>query len=281
MPHGLSESEKFAYATFRLECTLRNGEVSSGTAFHFRLHDNGTHSVHVLVTNKHVVQDAVEGRFDFHLRDTSGAPIPGTVPITLPDFERRWFPHPDPEVDLCIMETISFTNEMIKNGHLPFVMQLGKGAILTDKEEENLVALEEVVMVGYPSGIWDPINKMPILRRGVTATHPKLDYNGRPEFLIDAACYPGCSGSPVFLYNLGVFPVKNRGVALGVRNKLLGVLYAGPQHTVEGEIQIKNIPTGKRAVVASEIPINLGVVIKAKRILDFEKVITPSPPVKP
>lgn len=280
MPHGLSESEKLAYATFRIECTLSNGDVSTGTAFHFRFHDTGTDSVHVLVTNKHVVQDADEGTLAFHLRNKSGAPIPESAAITIPQFGRRWFPHPDPEVDLCIMETHSIVEEISKNGLLPFVMQLRKADILSDEEEKHLDALEDIIMVGYPDGIWDPVNNMPILRRGVTATHPRLDYNGRPEFMIDASCYPGSSGSPVFLFNRGVFPVKNRGMMMGTRNKLLGVLYAGPQHTAEGEIQIRNIPTGKRAVVTTEIPNNLGVVIKAKRILDFEKLITPLPPVK-
>ena len=41
---------------------------------------------------------------------------------------------------------------------------------------------------------------MPILRRGTTATPIALNFEGRPEFLIDAAVYPGSSGSPVFVY---------------------------------------------------------------------------------
>ncbi|MBN8900235.1 MAG: hypothetical protein J0H57_04305, partial [Rhodospirillales bacterium] len=30
-------------------------------------------------------------------------------------------------------------------------------------------ALEDVLFVGYPSGVWDQVNLMPILRRGTTA----------------------------------------------------------------------------------------------------------------
>lgn len=52
-------------------------------------------------------------------------------------------------------------------------------------------------MVGYPDGIWDEFNNQPIVRRGITATHPKNDFNGKGEFLIDAVCFPGSSGSPV------------------------------------------------------------------------------------
>ncbi len=44
-------------------------------------------------------------------------------------------------------------------------------------------------MIGYPNGIWDEANNMPIIRRGITATHPNFNYNGKPEFMIDAACF--------------------------------------------------------------------------------------------
>ena len=47
--------------------------------------------------------------------------------------------------------------------------------------------------------IRDRVNALPILRRGSTATALALDFEGRAEFLIDAAVYPGSSGSPVFV----------------------------------------------------------------------------------
>jgi hypothetical protein len=82
-----------------------------------------------------------------------------------------------------------------------YFMALGKEIIPTAEQLEGLAALEDIVMVGYPIGLWDKVNNMPIIRRGITATHPKLPYNGREEFMIDAACFPGSSGSPVVLYN--------------------------------------------------------------------------------
>ncbi len=53
------------------------------------------------------------------------------------------------------------------------------------------------------------------------------------------------------------------------RIKLLGVLYAGPQHTVEGEVKIVNVPTQQKAVSLG-IPNNLGIVIKAEQLHAFE-----------
>jgi hypothetical protein len=48
-------------------------------------------------------------------------------------------------------------------------------------------------MVGYPNGLWDTANNFPLIRRGVTATHIKNNYNGKSEFVIDIACYGGSS----------------------------------------------------------------------------------------
>lgn len=39
-------------------------------------------------------------------------------------------------------------------------------------------------------------------RRGITATNINFDYNGKKEFVIDAACFPGSSGFPVFIWKV-------------------------------------------------------------------------------
>ena len=54
-------------------------------------------------------------------------------------------------------------------------------------------------MIGYPDGIWDSVNNLPVIRKGITATHPHISWNGKTEFLTDIASFPGSSGSPYFL----------------------------------------------------------------------------------
>jgi hypothetical protein len=58
----------------------------------------------------------------------------------------------------------------------------------------------------------------------------------------------------------------------GMRLKLLGILYAGPQHTATGEIEIVNVPVKQQPVAISRIPSNLGIVIKSEKLLDFENI---------
>jgi len=155
-----------------------------------------------------------------------------------------------------------------------FHRSFDKRLVASSKLLGELTALEEILMIGYPVGIWDSSNNMPIFRSGITATHPNIDYNGRKEFLIDCACFPGSSGSPGLLYNFGSYRDKRGNTVIGTRIALLGVLYAGPQFTVEGEIRVIPIPTQMEPVPVSRIPTNLGVVIKAEMLLDFEPIFT-------
>lgn len=82
----------------------------------------------------------------------------------------------------------------------------------------TLAAIEPVVVLGHPLGLADTDTGLPIARSGITATDPKRPFRGRPEFLVDAPCYPGSSGSPVLRYA----PADDVPIAL------LGVLVGGP-----------------------------------------------------
>jgi len=51
---------------------------------------------------------------------------------------------------------------------------------------------------------------------------------------------------------------------------LLGILYAGPQSTATGEIIMS--PNFMKPISISRIPSNLGLIIKAERILELEEL---------
>lgn len=121
---------------------------------------------------------------------------------------------------------------------------------------------------GYPIGLSDIYNHKPIIRKGITASHPKKNYKGKDEILVDMACFPGSSGSPVFIFNQGSYTVPE-GLAFGNRILLLGVLYGGPQFNAQGILTFHNLPNVPIPVV--NIPTNLGMIIKSNKILEFEK----------
>ncbi len=268
-----SATEKLTFSTVRIECQLKSGEISNGTGFFFHFFEIGESFVPVIVTNKHVIENAVYGRFYLNLADSNGQPTGQHAKFTIEQFELGWIKHPDSDVDLCIFPMAETTRKVQESGRNLFIISLDKSLILSVTELAQLTALEEIIMIGYPNGIWDAFNNKPIIRRGITATHPNLLYNGKEEFMIDAACFPGSSGSPVFLFNPGGYANREDTFVLASRLKFLGVLYAGPQHTATGEIKVINIPTQQKSVTISRIPNNLGLIIKAHRLIEFENII--------
>jgi hypothetical protein len=266
----LSPAEQFAHSTVRIECDIQGGGIGTGTGFFYSLDKDGDKHIPVIVTNKHVVSGATKGRFLLTLRNDDGAPdIGNTKSFELDNFQNRWLSHPDDDVDLCVMPIAPLLKEAEATNTQFYFVTLDKDLIPTEDDKKDMLGLESVLMVGYPNGLWDEVNNLPIFRKGVLASDYKRDWNGKKEFLIDAACFPGSSGSPVLLFEIGNYQTRSA-LVMGSRIKLLGILYAGPQHTIHGDVQVVTVPTQQKAIPVVGIPNNLGIIIKSEQLLEFE-----------
>lgn len=266
--------EQVQHATVMIRCINKKGEHSSGTGFLFAFFRHEGKEVPAVVTNKHVVVGAEKGSFRWTLKNSGGGPDYGKFHDVVfdQDFEKGWLPHPDPAVDLVIFPLAKILETLAAGGNSPYTTSADVKTIPTDEIFKDLLPLEDVLIVGYPDGISDIRNNIPVFRRGITATPVNIDFEGRKEFLIDAAIFPGSSGSPVFVYNQGSWVNRKNEVQIGTRLMLVGVVYAVAQHSVNGEIKIVPAPTQKQVAV-SRIPNNLGLCIKSSRILEFEPMI--------
>ncbi len=271
----LSVFEQLCFSTTRIEAIDDGGQVHSGTGFFFNLAiEEGV--IPFVVTNKHLVENMKSWKIRMTRADANGSPsFRRHITIQLDITKNSWLFHPDEKVDLCLLPIHVLLDASKKIAGNPFYTPLSNNLIPDSKVISNLDAVENITMIGYPLGIWDKVNNMPIVRRGITATPYRLDYEGKKEFLIDAACIPGSSGSPVFVCDVGIYGDKFGQMILGgSRVYLLGILYAGPQMHVTGDIKVTTIPTAQRKILSvTNIPINLGKVIKSERLLDFIPLI--------
>jgi len=267
----ISLTERLLFTTVRIEAVLADNKIAIGTGFFFDAKIDEKRKMPLIVSNKHVVHEALRGRFQLHQAETTGDeiwPSAHSFTVEIDKFAERWIGYPDDMVDLCAMPFQPLREQAQQQGKSIFNLTFDESVIIPQQKLEELSAVENILMIGYPIGLWDEKNNLPLIRRGITATHIAIDFGGRPEFLIDSACFPGSSGSPVVLADEGAYQDKRGNVYVG-RNRiaLLGVLYAGPQVAVEGSIVPRPIPTTVSPISETRIPIHLGYVIKATSIL--------------
>ncbi len=86
---------------------------------------------------------------------------------------------------------------------IPYQM-LADADFITNK----LAACDRVALIGFPAGVWDVKNNLPILRSGVISSDPRLDYNNQLSSAghvigYEAFSTGGASGSPVFALQKG------------------------------------------------------------------------------
>lgn len=259
-----SITKKLLFNTIRVDTVLEDGSEGSGTAFVFS-HGNarGTHTF--IVTNRHLVENVRRGGLVF-TQKRNGQPAFGQrFQLNIEDFTHAWFLHPDPEVDLAIIPMRPLEQAARDQGVELYYHVIDSRLAPDPATLRALDALEEVLFVGYPSGVWDQVNLMPILRRGTTATPMALDFEGRKEFLIDAAVYPGSSGSPVFVYQPDAMRPAH---SAGTKILFAGVVAAVFFREEANHLVPAPVPANNHGMVMGSEMIDLGLVIKAEAVLE-------------
>jgi hypothetical protein len=216
-----SLAEQIIFTTVRIEA---HGDSSSkvGTAFAF-IYKNNNIDYSFLVTNKHVVRDSKKTTITVTEKDGT-APILGRVHrIDIP--VDKWYGHPDPDIDIAVtpLEPIEsgFRNKSVSLA----IVTIGLSEVPTNEDLAELDAIEDLIFIGYPKGLWDSVNYLPIVRKGMTATPITIDYNGKKQFLVDGSVFKGSSGSPVFIYRSSAYYNRSGTCTVGGKRLLfLGVI---------------------------------------------------------
>ncbi len=261
-----SISEQLMFSTVRLEAA--NGSTGTGFFFQFSF---GEKKVPVIITNKHVVNYNKNEKVTFLLHFTQESSLlPANIPVTL---VTDWYFHEDQDLCFCFLGPV-VNDIQQKVGKKVFLIPITEELIWNGSKLVALSAIEDVIMVGYPTGLWDEKNNLPLFRKGITSSHPAIDFNSKNMGAVDMACFPGSSGSPIFIMNEGGYSDKEGTFHLG-KNRLifLGVLFAGPQLSAKGELVIEDVPTHRAVSSITQLMINLGYYIKATEVLSFKKIV--------
>ena len=269
----LSLSEKLLYSTTRIVCYSNNRTIKSmGTGFiyGFCRQKNGCYPA--LVTNKHVVKNADECELTFHIKNSEGNPSNEKITFCIKNnFKEQCIYHPEENVDLAIYNLSNAFYQCKIKGKEVFYSFLDKDLIPSKEDLEKFSAIEDIIMIGYPNGLIDEQNNLPIVRKGITATPFFINYNGNQQFLADMACYPGSSGSPVLILQEGISKDKFGNMSIGKSTiKLLGINSSVYLNTITGNLVSQDTTSIKPLI---QIPNNLAIIIKAEKLNDFEKII--------
>lgn len=265
----LTLAENLTLTTTRIS-TFQSGEkVGSGTGFFFNFTVSPEQHFPTIITNKHVVDGCEQITIVCHTANGS-EPSGEFIQCRLDVRPDAILAHPDPDVDLCAIPFGPILNQAKTNGTPLFYKALDFSIVPRDEDWQYFDAWEEVIMIGCPRGIFDEFNNLPITRRGNTASSLTKLYDGKQEFMVDMACFPGSSGSPIFVYDRnGYIDRKTNSNHLGEsRIRFVGVLYSGPLITNDGKIVLQKQPK-----VEVSATMHLGNAIRSSQLRGIEEQV--------
>jgi hypothetical protein len=255
-------AEQLFFTTVRITTAYANGASGVGTGFLYNIPTGPGQEATFLVTNKHVVADAASATLHFvgAVDQAMNSPLLGVIHTVNVVDVNAFIGHPDPDIDVAIAPVTPWLTQLREAGFPPFFRAITPALALTTATALSLDALEDVTFMGYPNGLFDGRNGLPIARRGSTASPLAVDYEGKPIFLVDAAVYPGSSGSPVFLLQTGGYASREGNFVIGGRVVWLGIIAAVYERTVP----VLTAPTSVGNFVRD--PLNIGIVYRAETV---------------
>jgi len=203
--------------TTPVEVHLKHGAVVTGSGFFFVVYGpdpNPVPTLHwrrvdkvYLITAKHVIDPDHFKRietFDFGLRSLGGAPTEwNIVRVEAASLKKRLhISQRDPAADVAAIDVTDLMHQQDSKGAIAAGVAFD-GAWSVSKDDFpgasplKVYPGDDVIVIGYPRGIYDAYNKLPILKSGLLSTLIGLKYGGRNTFLVDFQGYEGSSGSIV------------------------------------------------------------------------------------
>ncbi len=192
LDYEIRDHEVFAVSQVRFKKNGKTLESCSATGFFYEQDDKL-----YFITNQHVVIDEekcfVPDEIILNLHKKIGNSV--GFPIKLYDSSRKplWLEHPTYHNDVDVVAIPVDKNRMtefhIESFSKDFCLPRNRYVSIGD----------DLLVVGYPLGIYDSAHNTPIIRSAIMASVYPLPFKGKCCFLIDSCLHNGTSGSPVLL----------------------------------------------------------------------------------
>src|SRR5574337_11535 len=256
--------------------------TSTGTGFFYQVtHPSSDLAKVLILTNKHVIRGAAVVRFVLSAAptvadlDDSHQPKGRVDHAVVHPLAGNLLEHPDPEIDLCGIDITIPYGHLLQSGQQLRSMSLTSDWLLDAADRRSLPDIQQTLVIGYPSGLWDSFNNMPIARRGTTATHALAHYAGKRNFLVDVAAFPGSSGSPVSAYETPMYRLADGSFSPGTKAALIGVVWGVIERTVEGAMKAIKIPAAIGHIPILKTSLNLAIALHADAVRDIDEIVFP------
>ena len=162
------------------------------------------------ITNRHVVLHKIDDKeilldyieFGIRIRGKIGEVRWIPIKFDKAELSQRLKLHVDSSIDVVLINVTDIIHNFIKYSvdnninNLEIPVTLSNFDLPTHKPIPIEVTTD-IVVVSYPKGYYDVKNKFPIVKSGIIASAWGADFNGNPQFLIDAQLFPGSSGGLV------------------------------------------------------------------------------------
>ncbi|OOG24332.1 hypothetical protein B1C78_08945 [Thioalkalivibrio denitrificans] len=253
-----------------------------GTGFFYKVvHPQKDIAKILIVTNKHVVRGAdvvhfvLSSALSVRALDEQHQPRGHKDQKFMLPLNGNTYLHPNPNIDLCAIDVTIPVGQVLQTGAQLRSMFIDSSWLPEPEARPIIRDVEQVLVVGYPRGLWDSHNNMPIARLGITATHPLAHYQNKREFLVDVAAFPGSSGSPVFTYEAPMFRQGDGAYTPGTKVQFVGVVWGVVEWNVEGELKVVEIPSALKQVPVVSSSLSLAIALHADATLELDAQFFP------
>lgn len=212
---------QIVHSTLQIIVKKQDGSASAGTGFLFLFE----HSFPCLITNKHVVNLFQNVVVRFTKADENQNPLLGQfIPCDITDCLADAVPHPDSAVDLVAIPLEPIFREIEKNNLQAFMYFYSFDSIPKSDDWNWICPGKDVLMIGYPFGIRDKKNNLPIVRKGIIATVPTVNFDTDHGFLVDTFASKGSSGSPIIAMRYGYKVNRDTGEMKSIEDfRIIGI----------------------------------------------------------